>query len=273
MLQANNRAHLQKHVLNAYDMARNVGFSQINVDLIAGLPGETDASWDAGIQQIIKLKVDSVTIYQLETHLNTILYQQLQRSAPGSPLPLPLTTKCEWVKRAFEMLNAAGYTLTSAYTAVRDPESHIFLYRDALWHGADLLALGVASFGHFADSLYQNEKDFDRYIEKIRTRNPAIQRAYILSQDESLIRQLILQLKLGHISLDYFMKEFGVDIKTRFKSQFEALERDGIVHITDDKITLGREGLLRVDSLLDMFYLHQHGDMCKSDDDTTSCTI
>ena len=96
----------------------------------------------------------------MEIPFNTTIYQEMHERgeivAPVADWP----TKRAWVDYAFAELERAGYTVTSAYTAVRDPQAFRFLYRDYLWKGADMVALGVASFGHFRGTHYQNEKDF-----------------------------------------------------------------------------------------------------------------
>jgi len=258
VLTANNRSHELKHILSSYAKARELDFAQINFDLIAGLQGETNASWHESIQKTIELAPDSVTIYQLEVPFNTILYKEMQ-AAQAQNLPLhDWDTKAEWVRLAFEALVQAGYILTSAYTAVKNPTSHQFLYRNAMWHGADLLALGVASFGHISGSLYQNEKEFSRYISIIQADLLPVHRTYELSREEAMIRQLVLQLKLGRVSSDYFATEFGVELETLFKVQIETLKNQEFVKIEDRSIVVESKGLLKVDEWLKIFYLPQH---------------
>src|SRR4029077_7128544 len=72
-------------------------------------------------------------------------------------------TKRAWVHYAFDELRAAGYEQSSAYTmvrsrlgALRQPSSPEFVYRDSLWHGADMFGTGVASFGHVHGVHLQN---------------------------------------------------------------------------------------------------------------------
>ena len=65
-------------------------------------------------------------------------------------------TKRAWVDYAFDELLAAGYSVSSAYTLVKDKSKVNFSYRDNLWRGSDLLATGVASFGHVSGVHYQN---------------------------------------------------------------------------------------------------------------------
>ncbi len=79
-------------------------------------------------------------------------------------------TKRAWVKYAFEEFMAAGYSISSAYTLVKDPKKVNFSYRDNLWDGADLLATGIASFGHVSGVHYQNSPEWDTYTELCSTR-------------------------------------------------------------------------------------------------------
>ena len=268
VLTASNRSHELKHILSSYAKARDLDFAQINIDLIAGLPGETDASWDESINKTIELAPDSVTIYQLEVPFNTILYKEIL-AAQAEDLPLhDWDTKSQWVRRAFKVLVQEGYTITSAYTAVKNPTTHKFLYRNALWHGADLLALGVASFGHISGSLYQNEKEFSRYITMIEADLLPVHRTYELSREEALIRQLVLQLKLGRVSFDYFATEFSVELEALFKVQLETLKNQKFIKIENRSIVVETKGLLKVDEWLKIFYLPKHQSTNKHQDAT-----
>src|SRR5262245_33309772 len=73
ILEANGRAHRSPEIGKAYDYARSLDFPQINIDLIAGMLGETDANWHTCVQKTIDLAPDSVTIYQMELPFNTTI--------------------------------------------------------------------------------------------------------------------------------------------------------------------------------------------------------
>jgi len=137
-------------------------------------------------------------------------------------------TKRGWVNHAFNELEKAGYTVTSAYTAVKDPKRTKFVYRDRLWAGADLLSLGVASFGHVNGTHYQNHHDFDPYVARVNNGELPIHRALTPSDDERFIREFVLQLKLGHVSRDYFKKKFGVEPDGAFFRAASDLEGPGV---------------------------------------------
>lgn len=258
ILRSNGRAHLSKEIHTAYDFARSIGFPQINIDLIAGMLNETEAGWRDCIRQAIALAPDCVTIYQMEIPFNTTIYKEMHDRgevvAPVADWP----TKRAWVDYAYAELERAGYTVTSAYTAVRDPQDFRFLYRDYLWKGADMVSLGVSSFGHVRGTHYQNEKDFDPYVERVQRGELPIYRALTMTAEEQLIRELLLQLKLGGVDVNYFRQKFAVDIVSRFAEPVAKLTAAGYLSLEGDRLRLNRAGLLRVDELLHEFFLPAH---------------
>lgn len=263
ILEVNGRAHRSAEVFRAYEFARSISFPQINVDLIAGMLGESDANWHACVEKTIALAPDSVTIYQMELPYNTTISSDiLKQTGQFGDAVAPWATKRRWVDEAFAALERAGYTVGSAYTAVRDPTDTTFLYRDRLWQGADLAGLGVASFGHVNGVHMQNADVWGPYAEAIENGRLPLSRAYRPTADERLIRELVLQLKLGSIRPDYFHEKYGIDVRARFSAPLASLTRDGYVTEKSSEIVrLSREGLLRVDSLLPRFFLPAHTDI------------
>jgi oxygen-independent coproporphyrinogen-3 oxidase len=162
------------------------------------------------------------------------------------------------VTQAYEALEKAGYTVTSAYTAVKDPENTKFIYRDRLWAGADMVALGVASFGHLGGIHYQNQTHFDQYCETQEENTSAVRRALLTTEDERFVREFILQWKLGRVSPAYFSDKFDVDIHERFSEIFADWKDAGDLYEEQGDLLLTRDALLRIDSMLHRFFLPQH---------------
>jgi oxygen-independent coproporphyrinogen-3 oxidase len=258
ILEINGRAHGAKEIGRAFGLARKVGFPQINVDLIAGMIGETDDNWRDNVRQLIDLDTDSVTIYQMEVPPNTKISKEMRVLGEEVAPVADWATKRRWVDYAFSELETAGYTITSAYTAVKDPAKAKFLYRDLLWRGADMVSLGVASFGHINGVHYQNETDLAPYYEKIDAGEIPIKRALPTTAQERGIREFILQMKLGHVDRGYFDRKFGVDLLDRFAAPLDALRKRGLLMVEGDSLRLSRKGLLEVDELLHEFFLPQH---------------
>jgi oxygen-independent coproporphyrinogen-3 oxidase len=258
ILEINGRAHHSKEIARAYSYARELEFPQINIDLIAGMVEETESNWRECVRKTIEFSPDSVTIYEMEIPYNTTIYKQMKAEGKLAAPVADWDTKRGWVNYAFNELEKAGYVITSAYTAVKNPQSAKFIYRDRLWAGADLLSLGVASFGHIGGTHYQNQHDFDPYVEQVRRGELPVYRALTPSDDERFIREFILQLKLGHVSRAYFQRKFGTDPAERFAAPMQTLKDWSFLSVEGDVIRLNREGLLQVDRLLHEFFLPQH---------------
>jgi len=253
ILQANGRAHLSAEIMRAWDWIKAAEFPNTNIDLISGMVGETDASWDATVAKTLALEPDSVTIYQMELPLNTTLVHDWK--ATGVPAPVAdWPTKREWVDRAFRRFEEAGYTVSSGYTLVRDPKRVAFRYRDMLWEGSDLVALGVASFGHLSGLHYQNEPHWDAYLEAVEAGTLPIARGLVPTARERLIREMILQTKRGHLDVRRLEEKFGVDVLDEWAEIWSGLRDEGHVTIAEGSLQLTRQGLLQIDSLLHRFF-------------------
>ena len=260
ILELNGRAHRTPEIDRVYRFARAIGFPQINIDLIAGMLGETDENWAACIRRTLELEPDSVTIYQMELPYNTTISRDLLKKTGQFSEPVASwSTKRRWVDEAFGALERAGYHVGSAYTAVRDPMTTSFVYRDRLWQGADLAGLGVASFGHINGVHLQNADQWDTWKAAIERDELPLGRAYRPTDEERMIREFVLQLKRGALRPDYFSGKYGVDPLVRFRDQIDSLAAGGLLTSrSHERLALTREALLRVDVLLQRFFLPQH---------------
>ena len=253
ILEANGRAHLSAEILRAWDWIKAADFPSTNLDLIAGMVGETDELWRATIEQTLALEPDSVTIYQMELPYNTVFV----KDAKGEGRDVPVAdwaTKRRWVGEAFDRFVSRGYAVSSGYTLVRDPARVHFRYRDMLWEGADLVALGVASFGHLSGVHYQNEAHWDPYLAAVESGRLPIQRGLKPSPRERLIRELVLGLKKGTVDTQRLAATYGIDPLVEWQDAWQHLADAGWLAARDPLPVLTREGLLRVDSLLPVFF-------------------
>jgi oxygen-independent coproporphyrinogen-3 oxidase len=258
ILQINGRAHGSREIDRTYQYARHIGFPQINIDLIAGMMGETAENWRDCIQKTIALAPDSITIYQMEIPYNTTIFKEMKVVGQTVAPVADWRTKRAWVDYAFSEFEKAGYSIASAYAAVRDPSRTRFLYRDLLWKGADMIGLGVSSFSHVGGTHFQNEHEFESYTARLRQGELPIFRALTTTEEERVIRELILQMKLGQVRQRYFQDKFGIDVRQRFATPLGKLQDQGFLTSDQDTLRLSRDGLLQVDKLLHEFFLPQH---------------
>jgi oxygen-independent coproporphyrinogen-3 oxidase len=253
ILQGNGRAHLSAEIYRAYEWAREVDFPQINIDLIAGMVGDTDAGWRDAVRRALELEPDSVTIYQMELPYNTVISQDMLKRGVESPVA-DWPTKRRWLEYAYEQFESRGYRIASAYTLATTSKPCRFIYTDALWHGGDMIGLGVSSFSHFGGVHFQNVHNFEDYVGVLESGRLPLLRALALTPKQRLIREMILQLKTGALDTAYFRGKFDVDVWSEFEPVYERLGREGLLHRDNGDIVLSREGLLRVDSFLSDFF-------------------
>jgi oxygen-independent coproporphyrinogen-3 oxidase len=258
VLEVNGRAHRSKEIARAYAYAREVGFPQINIDLIAGMVEETEDKWRDTVARAVALRPDSVTIYQMEVPYNTGIYQQMKAEGKLVAPVADWETKRRWVDYAYGEFEKLGYVVTSATTVVRDRARTRFLYREQLFSGADLLSVGVASFGHLNGVHYQNHHDFQPYLDRLDRGELPVYRALAPTRDERYIREFILLLKLGEVSRARFTERFGADPCARFAEPLARLQDWGFLTVDGDAIKVNRQGLLQIDRLLHEFFLPEH---------------
>lgn len=253
LLRLNGRVHLAADVLRAFALVSETRFECCNLDLMVGLIGETEPLWRESVRRAITLSPDSVTIYQTEIPYNTQLYRDLKDGRLPGPV-VPWDVKRRRLDWAFAELERAGYTIVSAYSAVKDPQRRQFVYQNHLWRGGDMLGIGVASFGYMGGVHYQNKTTLEGYEAEVAGGRLPVQRAYRLAPREQLVREFILQLKLGSASAAPFRERFGVEIATVFAEPLQKLQAQGWLTVSADGVRLTRAGLLRADRLLPEFY-------------------
>ncbi|TWT97076.1 Oxygen-independent coproporphyrinogen-III oxidase 1 [Botrimarina colliarenosi] len=259
ILRDNGRAHESMEIDRAWPWIEAAGFDSVNIDLISGMAGDTTDKWQEAVRRAIAMNPGSVTIYQMELPFNTVISKGV---LAGEESPIASwEQKRDWLDWAFDQLIAAGYETSSAYTMVKPGTK--FSYRDNLWRGSDLLATGIASFGHASGVHYQNLPEWEQYLGKLeggpdQASQLPLGRALRITPHQALIREMVLQLKKGHIAPAYFQEKFGVDIRAEWSDVWSRYESEGLVVLTDDTIELTRAGLLRADSLLPAFFEPEH---------------
>ena len=253
LLKLNGRMHLGQDILRACELIQEAGFGCVNLDLMTGLIGETVEQWKHSVERVIELGPDSVTIYQTEIPYNTQLYRDVKSNRLPSPL-ISWEVKRERMDYAFQKLTEAGYTIVNGYSAVKNPKRNRFIYQDHLWRGGDMIGMGVASFSYFGGVHYQNAVELDSYQSLVRQDELPVKRAFLLNTHDQLVREFILQLKGGEVSVKDFREKFSGDITQLFSQQLGELASEGLLTFPKSSVQLTRAGLLRVDGLSPWFY-------------------
>jgi oxygen-independent coproporphyrinogen-3 oxidase len=257
VLRRSGRMHLVADVKRAWAATRSFNFAEVNIDLIAGLRGQSDASFLLGLRRAIALGPDCVTIYQLEVPANTPLFQQLHDPEVAEELA-GWDEKRRRIAAAFDVLENQGYLIRNAYSAARGTRHSRFVYAEEQYHGADLVGIGLSSFSYVAGMHYQNTTSPRAYADCLARGRLPISRGYRLAQEEQMVREFVLQLKLGQINRSYFRQKYDTDPVERFLPTLGELAARGWLKWDSDCIHLTRSGLVSADRLLPAFYLARH---------------
>jgi oxygen-independent coproporphyrinogen-3 oxidase len=257
ILEENGRAHLSPEIERAYGWIQQVGFPQVNIDLIAGMVGETEENWQDCIERAIAMQPDNVTIYQMELPYNTVYSQAILDGQLASPVA-DWPTKRRWASEAIDRLLAAGYQFASGNELVKNRDTDHFVYRDNLFRGSDILAVGVSSFGHFQGVHYQNDAEIETYMQTVQEGELPVKRAMVPTAHQLLIREWVLQMKEGRVEIPPFRRKFGVDPLEEFAEPLANQQRAGYLEVDDGEVVLTRKGLLQADSLLPEYFEEQH---------------
>ncbi|MFV2065818.1 MAG: coproporphyrinogen-III oxidase family protein [Pirellulales bacterium] len=257
VLEENARAHLSREIDRSWEWITAARFDSVNIDLIAGMVGETWENWRECVRRTLDMAPDSVTMYQMELPFNTVYSQDVLDQRIEMPIA-DWETKRDWVRYAFRELTAAGYHISSAYTLVKDLDRVRFRYRDHLWAGSDLLATGVASFGHVSGCHYQDLGQWNEYLSLLENGQLPLGRGMRATPHQLLVRAMILQLKRGWLDREAFRRKFQSDIVEQWREVWNDYADRGWLTVDDDRIELTEEGLLRADSLLPAFFEAEH---------------
>ena len=226
------------------ELARRLGFSSVNVDLMSGLPFQTPDSFAHTVAQVISvLAPDRVAVF---SYAHVPWLNPLQRSLEAVPLPRG------WVKflifrAAAEQFLAAGYTFIGMDHFAR-PDDELAralasgsLHRNFMGYtvlaGTDLIGVGATSIGDVGGSFVQNEKNLARYGRAVTTGKFPVERGFARSREDDLrgavIRRLICTFQL---EFEWLRQTFGVDGEEHFAAELAQLRgafaADGLVEIT-----------------------------------------
>ena len=156
---------------------------------------------------------------------------------------------------------------------IKDKSKVSFSYRDNLFQGSDLLATGVASFGHISGVHYQNVPEWDQYIGALdRDADDGghlpLGRGLKPTDHQLLVREMVLLLKRGFLDTQRFRDKYGVDIVEHWQDEWRMHEAAGRIEPGTlepnplkpgaEQIRLTRKGLLQVDGMLPSFFEAEH---------------
>ena len=225
----------------AVKAARTAGFRNICLDLIYGLPGQTNQSWAASLERAIALEPTHVSCYALTVEEGTHLERGIRRGTVTAPDPI---LQNELEDEAEERLSAAGFQRyeISNYARPGYASRHNLLY----WQGGRYLGLGPSAQSYIGNRRFGNLSDLEGYQASLRSGSLPIVDAEELSPVEQALDRLIFGLRLiDGLSL----ADSGLEEAPGFSQAVQPLIAERLVAVDEGKIRLTRLGRRFADSV------------------------
>jgi len=228
--------------------ARSLGFQSINVDLIYGLPRQTETSFRLTLDRIVSCAPDRISVYSY-AHLPNMF--PAQKRIDEQDLP-SAEEKIALHKLTAEKLLAAGYRHIGMDHFARPEDSLITAASQQTLHRSfqgytthkdcDLIGIGVSAIGSFDEFYYQNARELEDYYDLIDKNQLPISKGLELGLDDSVRKSIIMQVMCeGNIIKSQTEQYFGIKFDVYFKSELQALNKlaeDGLVEVEADRIEI-----------------------------------
>jgi len=237
------RNHDAAAALRAYRQAREAGFTNINVDLMFGLPGQTLAQWEETLTTLLRLDPppDHVSVYGLQVEPRTTFWRWERENR----LPRPgEEEEAAMYETAMDRLAAAGYDHYEISNFARDGK--YAEHNLAVWHFLEYLGLGAGAWSFWGGRRWANAGFLRPYTEAVRAgRLPVAQRDEPRDERTAMGEMVLLGTRLLRgLDLDAFRRRFGREPTAVFRDALAYCRRRGWVAVVDDHLRLTREGLM-----------------------------
>jgi putative oxygen-independent coproporphyrinogen III oxidase len=233
VLSALGRTHDPGNVERSVALARDAGFTRLNLDLIYGTPGETPDDWQRSLDGVLALGADHVSAYALTVEPATALGRQVAAGAPAPDDDL----QADAYTRTDAVLTAAGLEWYEVSNWARPGEEcrHNELY----WNGGEYLAIGCAAHGHTDGQRWWNVRTPERYIAAVEGGAVAVAGSEILDPATRAEEAFSLALRT----------RAGAVPDERAAVTVDELEAQGLLEVTGDRIVLTVRGRLLASDL------------------------
>lgn len=235
------RIHTFDDFLNTYNLARKVGFDNINVDLMLGLPKQSLHDLEESLEKIIALKPEHVSVYSLIIEEGTPFYDKYMHNKIILPEDEE-ERKMYWLAK--EKLEEAGYIhYEISNFAKKGYESKHNL---ACWNQEEYIGLGVAAHSYTNNVRYSNIDSIEEYISNYENGDEADNLIFHEKQNkESKMKEFMMLglRKLNGVQIQEFKAKFGENPIFIYRKELEKLVNEELIEIDGDSIKLTSKGL------------------------------
>ncbi|MEZ8885491.1 oxygen-independent coproporphyrinogen III oxidase [Vibrio sp. 10N.222.54.F6] len=251
-----NREQDEEFIIAMVQRAKELGFRSTNLDLIYGLPKQTQALFAETLKQVLEMKPGRLSVFNY-AHMPQLF--AAQRKIKDEDLP-EAKEKMAILQDTIETLTGAGYQFIGMDHFAQPEDELAVAQREGILHRnfqgyttqgeADLIGFGVSAISMVGDAYAQNQKELKKYYAQVNDLRHALWKGVALDSDDLLRREVIKQL-ICNFKLDKTMieSEFSVNFNRYFKEDLELLQtfiNDDLVEVDDKEIRVTLRGRLLI---------------------------
>ena len=251
-----NREQDEEFIIAMVQRAKDLGFRSTNLDLIYGLPKQTQALFAETLKQVLEMKPGRLSVFNY-AHMPQLF--AAQRKIKDEDLP-KAEGKMAILQDTIATLTGAGYQFIGMDHFALPEDELAVAQREGILHRnfqgyttqgeCDLIGFGVSAISMVGDAYAQNQKELKKYYAQVNELRHALWKGVALDNDDLLrrevIKQLICNFKLDKTQIE---SEFSVNFNRYFKEDLELLQtfiNDELVEVDDKEIRVTLRGRLLI---------------------------
>jgi oxygen-independent coproporphyrinogen III oxidase len=239
LLERLGRVHTAGQAVRSYELLREAGFTNVNLDFIFGIPGQSIATWEKTLQEAISLRPEHISAYCLTYEEDTDFMVRLQRRE----FRQDEQKDADLFMMTMDLLADAGYEQyeISNYARPGFECRHNLAY----WEGKDYIGLGPSAFSTVGQRRWQNVPDTSRYVEQVLASGEATCSIEDLTPAVRRSESLAFGLRTNRGLTSSDVQEWLADL--------HALREEGYFKPHDDRFILTRKGRMVADTVAELF--------------------
>jgi oxygen-independent coproporphyrinogen-3 oxidase len=234
------RIHTWDDFVTCYQLAREVGFTNIGVDLIFGLPRQTQMQWQETLQRVVALNPEHLSAYGLQLEPGTVLHRMVTQQMLELPDEEAVAAMME---ETMVYLQSSGYEHyeISNYAKPGRQSVHNLGY----WRCRDYLGFGAGACSTVYGERWNNYREPQVYIERLQNGQSAVAERELLDQHTVAVEALMLGLRTREgVNLQQYGDLYTIDLMEKARSELRPLFNRQLITKQGDFLCLTAKGLL-----------------------------
>ena len=240
-----NRRHNANQAVVSIENAVKVGFKNISVDLIYGLPNLTSEQWKTSLNEVFRLPVQHLSAYHLTYHERTLFYALLKKGT------LKEQVEKESIKQFKLLIKTAANAGFEQYEISNFAKNSMYSKHNlSYWFGNKYLGLGPSAHSFDGVSRQWNIANLEGYLNAIEKNSPYFEEER-LTENEKFNEYILTRIRTKWgVSVNFIEKEFGTEKATYFLKNIEKYEKSGFATQQNKIFTLSHDGLFISDEIM-----------------------